>query len=53
MQEVAALCDSIVVLARGHVVAQGTAAELVAQANAPTLEDAFVDLIGSGEGLAA
>jgi sodium transport system ATP-binding protein len=53
MQEVAALCDSIVVLARGRVVAQGTAAELVAQANAPTLEDAFVGLIGSGEGLAA
>jgi sodium transport system ATP-binding protein len=53
MQEVAALCDSIVVLARGHVVAQGTAAELVAQAHAPTLEDAFVGLIGSGEGLVA
>jgi sodium transport system ATP-binding protein len=53
MQEVAALCDSIVVLAHGRVVAQGTAAELLAQAGAATLEDAFVGLIGSGEGLAA
>jgi sodium transport system ATP-binding protein len=53
MQEVAALCDSIVVLAHGRVVAQGSAPALVAHANAATLEDAFVTLIGSGEGLAA
>ena len=53
MQEVAALCDRIVILAHGRVVAQGTAAELSARAGTPTLEDAFVQLIGSGEGLAA
>ncbi len=53
MQEVAALCDSIVILGRGRVVAQGTAPELVAQSGAATLEDAFVALLGSGEGLAA
>jgi len=53
MQEVAALCDRIVILARGRVVAAGTADELVAQAGTRTLEDAFVALIGSGEGLAA
>ena len=53
MQEVAALCDRIVILGRGRVVAQGTAAELVAQAGAASLEDAFVALLGSGEGLAA
>ena len=53
MQEVAALCDRIVILAQGRVVAAGTAAELIAQAGTPTLEDAFVALIGSGEGLAA
>jgi sodium transport system ATP-binding protein len=47
------LCDSIVVLAHGRVVAQGSAPALVAHANAATLEDAFVTLIGSGEGLAA
>jgi sodium transport system ATP-binding protein len=53
MQEVAALCDRIVILGRGRVVATGTAAELVAQSGAATLEDAFVTLLGSGEGLAA
>jgi sodium transport system ATP-binding protein len=53
MQEVAALCDRIVVLARGGVVAAGTPAELVARAGTGGLEDAFVALIGSDEGLAA
>jgi len=53
MQEVAALCDRIVILGAGRVVAQGTAAELIAKAGAATLEDAFVTLLGTGEGLAA
>ena len=53
MQEVAALCDRIVILGHGRVVATGTASELVAQSGAATLEDAFVALLGSGEGLAA
>ena len=53
MQEVAALCDRIVILGHGRVVATGTAAELIAQSGAATLEDAFVALLGSGEGLAA
>ena len=53
MQEVAALCDRIIILAHGSVVAQGNAAELSAAAGTPSLEDAFVRLIGSGEGLAA
>jgi sodium transport system ATP-binding protein len=53
MQEVAALCDRIVILAAGKVVAQGTADELIAQSGSQSLEDAFVGLIGSGEGLAA
>jgi sodium transport system ATP-binding protein len=52
MQEVAALCDRIVILGAGRVVAEGTAAELVAQAGGATLEDAFVALLGTGEGLA-
>ena len=34
MQEVAALCDRIVILGHGRVVAPGTAAELVAQSGA-------------------
>ena len=53
MQEVAALCDRIVILAQGRVVAAGAADELMARAGTRTLEDAFVALIGSGEGLAA
>jgi sodium transport system ATP-binding protein len=53
MQEVAALCDRIVILGGGRVVAMGTAAELIAQSGAATLEDAFVTLLGTGEGLAA
>src|SRR5664279_5647692 len=53
MQEVTALCDRIVILGHGRVVAAGTAAELVARSGAATLEDAFVTLLGSGEGLAA
>ena len=53
MQEVAALCDRIVIVGAGQVVAAGTAAELIAQSGATTLEDAFVSLLGTGEGLAA
>ena len=51
MQEVSALCDEIVIVARGSVVAHGTAEELRAQSGCATLEDAFVHL--TGEGLAA
>ena len=53
MQEVAALCDRIVVIAKGRVVAQGSADELRAQTGEANLEDAFVKVIGSDEGLFA
>ncbi len=53
MQEVAALCDRIVVIAKGHVVAQGSPDELRASTGESNLEDAFVKVIGSEEGLAA
>ena len=53
MQEVSALCRRIVILGRGKVVAMGSAAELLARSGERTLEDAFVRLLGSGEGLAA
>jgi sodium transport system ATP-binding protein len=53
MQEVAALCDRIVVIAHGRVVAQGSTEELRAAAGEDNLEDAFVKLIGSEEGLHA
>jgi sodium transport system ATP-binding protein len=51
MQEVAALCDRIIVIAKGRVVAAGTADELRAQTGEANLEDAFVKVIGSEEGL--
>ena len=53
MQEVAALCDRIVIVAHGRVVAEGTADELRAQTGEPNLEDAFVKAIGTEEGLMA
>ena len=53
MQEVSALCDTIVILGHGRVIAHGTGAELLVRTGQATLEDAFVSLLGSGEGLAA
>ncbi|MDQ3617839.1 MAG: ATP-binding cassette domain-containing protein [Pseudomonadota bacterium] len=53
MQEVAALCDRIVIIAKGQVVAAGSADELRAQFGEANLEDAFVKAIGSEEGLFA
>ncbi len=53
MQEVAALCDRIVIIAKGTVMAAGTADELRAQTGESNLEDAFVKAIGSEEGLHA
>jgi sodium transport system ATP-binding protein len=46
MQEVSALCDRIVVIAAGRVVAEGTADDLIALSGKTTLEDAFVELVG-------
>ena len=53
MQEVAALCDRIVIIAQGEVRANGTPDELRAQSGEDNLEDAFVQLIGTEEGLSA
>ena len=53
MQEVAALCDRIVIIAKGKVAAYGTASELLERSGSDSLEDAFVKLIGSEEGLHA
>jgi sodium transport system ATP-binding protein len=53
MQEVAALCDRIVVIAHGRVVADETPDALREQTGETNLEDAFVKIIGSEEGLAA
>ena len=53
MQEVAALCDRIVVIAHGRVVADESPQALREQTGESNLEDAFVKIIGSDEGLAA
>ena len=50
MVEVAALCDRIVVVAGGRVVADGTSDELLAKAGKTSLEEAFVTLVGQEEG---
>jgi len=52
MQEVSALCDRVVVIAHGTVVAEGTPDDLRRQTGRESLEDAFVAAIGSEEGLA-
>lgn len=52
MQEVSALCDHIYIITEGSVAAQGTPEQLCAQAGEANLEDAFVKLIGTEEGIA-
>lgn len=49
LEEVLALCDRVVILAGGRVVAEGTPPELCARAGTATLEDAFVALTREAE----
>jgi sodium transport system ATP-binding protein len=49
MQEVSALCDTIIVIARGKIVASGTPDDLRTQTGHQNLEDAFVALAGLGQ----
>jgi sodium transport system ATP-binding protein len=51
MQEVAALCDRIVIISSGVIAAQGTPDELLQRTGKTNLEDAFIQAIGSEEGL--
>lgn len=53
MQEVAALCDKVIVMTQGRVVAVGSPADLCRQTGKESLEDAFIQLIGTDEGIAA
>ncbi len=49
MQEVAALCDDIAIMAHGRIVAHGTTAELAATVPGGSLEDAFVAALTTGD----
>jgi len=51
MHEVSELCDHIVVIAHGTIVASGSPDELLESTGCTDLEDAFVAAIGSDEGL--
>lgn len=53
MQEVAALCDRVIIVANGKLAAEGTPSELCELAGETQLEEAFVKIIGSDEGVAA
>lgn len=52
MQEVAALCDSIVIIAAGRIVAEGTVENIRRDTGEQDLEDAFVKAVGRVEGTA-
>lgn len=51
MDEAERLCDNIAIIVRGKIVAVGTPEELIARTSKTNLEDAFVELAGSAEGL--
>lgn len=51
MQEVVALCDQIIIISGGIIAAQGTPDELLHRTGKDNLEDAFIEAIGSEEGL--
>ncbi|TFW34740.1 ABC transporter ATP-binding protein [Massilia horti] len=53
MQEVTHLADDVIVIAKGYTVAQGSPSELCQRTGIANLEDAFVSLVGTGEGIAA
>jgi sodium transport system ATP-binding protein len=53
MQEVTHLADDVIVIAKGHTVAQGSPQELCRRTGIANLEDAFVSLVGTEEGIVA
>jgi sodium transport system ATP-binding protein len=50
MHEVSELCDEVIVIAGGTVIAAGTPAQIRARTGTGALEDAFVQLIDAGTG---
>jgi sodium transport system ATP-binding protein len=51
MQEVAALCDRVVVIGGGRVLADDTPQALRERCGAASLEEAFLQLLGGVEGV--
>jgi sodium transport system ATP-binding protein len=49
MQEVAALCDRIVIVGHGRVLADGTPQSIRERSGAETLEEAFLQVLGAAE----
>jgi sodium transport system ATP-binding protein len=50
LDEVRALCDNVVIISKGRLIAQGSPPELCAQTNTPSLEEAYVKLTYPPEG---
>ncbi|MGB8339142.1 MAG: ATP-binding cassette domain-containing protein [Burkholderiales bacterium] len=53
MQEVSALCDHVIIIAKGVVKGEGSPGLLLKQTGKTNLEDAFIHIIGGEQGLAA
>jgi len=51
MQEVAALCDRVVIIGHGRVLAQGTPEAIREQSGAQSLEEAFLHVLGTSAGV--
>jgi sodium transport system ATP-binding protein len=51
MQEVAALCDRVVIIGHGRVLADATVQEIRERSGAATLEEAFLQVLGDTEGV--
>lgn len=51
MQEVAALCDRVVIIGHGRVLADDTPLSIRRQSGAATLEEAFLRVLGDPEGI--
>lgn len=49
LQEVISICDDILVISSGNVVAKGTEKEILAQTGKKSLEEAFINLTSTGE----
>jgi len=51
MQEVAALCDRVVIIGRGRVLADSTLQEIRERSGNGSLEEAFLQVLGAAEGV--